>query len=145
MDDLKSIPDQADITERLIGAIKKLSPRRQSELLDALETEKPGETLEGELRLHSRKDILLPVDYASYDKCFRDFARDISEGGVFIETKQPLMAGQKIAMTFMATDNQHHFKINGKIVRDVKDGIGVKFDKTTSEQIAQIKAFLSTI
>ena len=145
MDDFKSIPAQAEVTDRLIDVIKNLPYRRQSELLDLLEKEKPEKTVENEQRRHSRKDTLLPVDYASYDKSFRDFIRDISEGGVFIETKQPLMPGHKIAMTFMTTDNQHHFKINGKIVRYVQDGIGVKFDKITSEQTTQIKAFLSRI
>ena len=143
MDDFKSIPGRIDVTERLIDVIKNLPLRRQSELLDALEKEKPEKTTANEKRRYPRKEILLPVDYASYDKCFRDFIRDISEGGVFIETKQPLVPGQKIAMTFMTTDNQHHFKINGKIVRDTRDGIGVKFDKIISGQANRIKEFLS--
>jgi len=143
MDDFESIPGQNDVTKRLIDVIKNLPLRRQGEILDALEKEKSGKTVENEQRRHSRKDILLPVDYASYDNCFRDFIRDISVGGVFIETKQPLLAGQKIAMTFMTPDNQNHFKINGKIVRDVPDGIGVKFDETAPEQLTQIKSFLS--
>jgi Tfp pilus assembly protein PilZ len=143
MDNIKSIPGQSNITDRLIDVIKNLPLNRQTEFLDALEKEKPEKPVENEHRRHSRKDVLLPVDYASYDKFFREFIRDISEGGVFIETQNPLMIGQKIAMTFMTTDERHHFKMNGKIVRDVKNGIGVKFDDTTPEQAIQIKAFIS--
>lgn len=145
MDDIQAIPGQIDITKRLINVIKNLPPERQSELLDSLNKEKSGKAVDNEQRLNSRKDIFLPVDFASSDKFFRDFIRDISLGGVFIETKQPLKTGQKLAMTFMTPDNQHHVKINGIIVRDIQNGIGVKFDNTTPEKAAQIKEFLSRI
>ncbi len=145
MDNIKSIPGQSNITDRLIDVIKNLPLGRQIELLDALEKEKPEKSVENDQRRHSRKGVLLPVDYASYDKFFREFIRDISEGGVFIETQNPLMVGHKIAMTFITTDERHHFKMNGKIVRDAKDGIGVKFDDTTPEQDIQIKAFIATM
>ena len=89
--------------------------------------EKFEQRLEEERRKHARKPFFMAVDYATKDKTYKDFIQNISTGGVFIETRMPLYAGQKLAMSFPLPNCKKHVKITGKIVRTNVQGIGVKF------------------
>ena len=79
--------------------------------------EKFEQRLEEERRKHARKPFFMAVDYATKDKTYKDFIQNISTGGVFIETRMPLYAGQKLAMSFPLPNCKKHVKITGKIVR----------------------------
>ena len=89
--------------------------------------EKFEERLAEERRKHARKPFFMAVDYATKDRTYKDFIQNISTGGVFIETRMPLYAGQKLAMSFPLPNCKKHVKITGKIVRTNVQGIGVKF------------------
>jgi len=82
-----------------------------------------------EKRRHPRKPCSIVVDYASRDRAFRDYIRDISSGGVFIETSKEFSIGDEIMMTFSISSKQKPFKFTGQVVRITKKGIGVKFKK----------------
>lgn len=147
MKETESTSPPPDITDSLIATIKKMPLDRQAELLKDLcrpaQTAAESQEEGAEKRQYPRKSLLMPVDYTAFDHCYKDFIRDISAGGVFIETSRPFAAGQKISMTFMSADNQHHFKIDGKIVRTLQEGIGIEFNDTGSEQSQKIGDFLS--
>ena len=98
------------------------SEYEQGNFLDKFE-----ERLAEERRKHARKPFFMAVDYATKDRTYKDFIQDISTGGVFIETRMPLHAGQKLAMSFPLPNCKKHVKITGKIVRTNVQGIGVKF------------------
>jgi len=83
--------------------------------------------LSEERRKHARKPFFMVVDYATKGRTYKDFIQNISSGGVFIETRMPLYAGQKLAMSFPLPNCKKHVKITGKIVRTNVQGIGVKF------------------
>jgi Tfp pilus assembly protein PilZ len=95
-------------------------------------------------RKHYRKPFFTAVDYATQDGVYKDFIKNISAGGVFIETCMPLTVGQEISLTF-PTPNQQHIKIIGEIVRISDQGIGVKFKIANEEQETMIKALLEMI
>jgi hypothetical protein len=99
-----------------------ISEEKQGNLLGKFE-EKPGE----ERRNHVRKPFFMAIDYATKDRTYKDFIQNISTGGVFIETRMPLYARQKLAMSFPLPNCQKHVKITGQIVRTSIQGIGVKF------------------
>ena len=80
-----------------------------------------------ERRKHVRKPFFMVVDYATQDRTYKDFIQNISTGGVFIETRMFLGAGQKVAMSFPLPNCQKHVKITGEIVRTSLHGVGVKF------------------
>jgi Tfp pilus assembly protein PilZ len=98
-----------------------------------------------ERRKHGRKDFFMTVDYIVEDRYFQDFIQDMSNSGVFIKTSQTFSEGQTILMTFMSPDNQQPFKINGKIVRVMPDGIGVKFKIENQVLEAAIKSLVNMI
>ena len=94
-----------------------------------------------EKRNHQRQDCTILTDYVIKDRLHKDFVKDISEGGVFIETNRPVSAdiGDKMVQNFSDMDEQILFKFNGEIVRIEKKGIGVKFTNLTPYQVDVIR------
>jgi len=78
-------------------------------------------------RKHTRKPLLTVVDYATQGHAYRDFLKNISAGGVFIETSLPIAIGQELSLTFALPTHRKHIKITGEVVRISPQGIGVKF------------------
>ena len=74
----------------------------------------------------------------SKNPAYREFAQDLSKGGVFIETREPLKVGEKIAMAFSLQDTQSHFKFAGTIVRVEKHGVAIQFDSKLSKYQEEI-------
>lgn len=96
-------------------------------------------------REHMRKDFRMIVDYTIKDQYYRDFIQDISESGVFIRTARSFPLGEEILLTFMSPDQQQPFKIRGKIVRALTEGIGVKFIKESSIQDSVLQSIVEMI
>ncbi|UCF83245.1 MAG: PilZ domain-containing protein [Desulfobacteraceae bacterium] len=83
--------------------------------------------LVGDRRKHKRKSIFMVIDYSIKDRTYKDFIKNISTGGVFIETRMAPGAGQKIVMSFTLPNCRKHVKIAGEIAQTNLQGIGVKF------------------
>ena len=75
--------DQIDITSRLLNLIFDMPLELRIRLLKILDKwENEGS------RKHARKPWVIPIEYATDDHAFKDVLKDISKGGVFIETKR---------------------------------------------------------
>jgi Tfp pilus assembly protein PilZ len=93
-----------------------------------------------ERREHPRKPCLISADGATGDSAFNGFIKNISAGGVFIETPQAFAVGEEVSLTFSCPGHEDPVKIVGEIVWNVPGGLGVKF-KTPDERLeAVIKA-----
>jgi len=125
---------------RLFELIVKMSDDEQSALLKDLEKRQYNGK-----RKHERKDFFAAVDYTSHIGTHKDFIRDISEGGVFIETSGKFSVGHEISMTFNLPSYEKKLKIMGKIARITKNGIGVKFKVTSPVQEEVIEEFVKKI
>lgn len=79
-------------------------------------------------RHHPRKTFRLCVKMSHGDSSSEYNARDISLGGVFVETTEKLMTGQKVEISLPFANQDRHIKMNGKVVRITDDGVGVQFD-----------------
>lgn len=93
-------------------------------------------------RNHERKDCLLVTDYVVKDQLHKNFVKDISQGGAFIETRKKFDVGDKIVQSFSMFDEQILFKFTGEIVRIDKEGIGVKFTNLTPYQLDMLKTVM---
>jgi type IV pilus assembly protein PilZ len=113
-----------ELTERLIQAVKKLTPQRKKMLEELL-----SEWERLDYREDSRIACFLPVDYSTTDRVYQDFINNLSNGGVFIETAAPLKKGQSVSLIFTVPNLQKSFKVTGSIVRTEQDGIAVKFSE----------------
>jgi len=79
-----------------------------------------------EKRVHPRIPCLLLLDYATHDCVYRDFMKDISVGGAFIESRK-LPTGPEITLVFSFFEDDNPFKIRGEVAWISEGGIGVKF------------------
>lgn len=52
--------------------------------------------------------------------------RNISIGGLFVDTETPLIVGQKFEMNFQFRSGNHAMKLMAQVVRETKEGLGVK-------------------
>ena len=125
--------DSKGLTERITNLVANLSDEKKRMLLDTL-----IEWQQKEQRTDSRISCLLAVDFATQERAYRDFMQDLSKGGVFIETREPLNIGETISLTFTTPNPQSHFKMSGKIVRSDNKGVGVEFNTKLSIYQEQI-------
>jgi Tfp pilus assembly protein PilZ len=81
------------------------------------------------VREYPRLRCYIQVDFAAGGKAYRSSIRDISAGGVFIETGDEFKPGQDIALCFSLaeSDEMLAFKLKGKVMRVYQDGIGVQY------------------
>jgi Tfp pilus assembly protein PilZ len=81
------------------------------------------------VREYPRLPCYIQVDFAAGGKAYRSCIRDISAGGVFIETGDSFKPGQDIALCFSLAESDAAlpFKLKGKVMRVYPDGIGVQY------------------
>jgi Tfp pilus assembly protein PilZ len=139
MADIVNKVDKWSVVDRLHDLIKKMSKEEQHALLGELE-----KRLFKQKRKHERKAFLTTLDYSTESGSYRDFIKDISIGGVFIETRTPFSFGEGISMTFLLPEHEKKLKIHGEITRIDEQGIGVKF-KASQVQKEIVKSFVDMV
>jgi len=140
MDDLNEIWEISSVADRLISLVMELSEEQQETLLKELELK-----LSKERRRHTRKPFITVVDFASQGRAYREFIKDISGSGVYIQTSRPFSVGQDVVLTFPFPNSQKHVKITARIARVNDAGIGVQFDMKGSRDEFPIRALLKML
>jgi Tfp pilus assembly protein PilZ len=112
-----------------------MSAEEQQNLLYQLEKGRPKEK-----RQSPRKNVSVPVEYATPQGTYQDFIKNVSAGGVFIETKEALEVGHEIVMVFPLFSFEDPVKVNGKIAWKGPQGIGVKFERTLRDFLENDKS-----
>jgi len=99
--------------------------------------EQSGELVAGEdleRRRSERSDYVVQVDYKTVDELFSEFARNINEGGLFVETETPPAVGSRVALQFRIPGSSEPIQVMGRVVRTsegVRDeplGMGIEFE-----------------
>lgn len=140
MTDSTQQSDAASVKARLKDLLKDIAvfiedatEEQQQRLLSSLEAWRASERRE-----HPRKACSMRVTFATQDLLLRDTVRNISPGGVFIETSAPLSVGQNITLWFSPPHRQDLIKIRGEIVWTPQKGIGVRFISPPSHELERI-------
>lgn len=87
-----------------------------------------------ERRRSSRVDLLVRVDYKTVDELFSEFARNINEGGLFVETDSPPELGSSVALEFKIPGSDDPIQVLGRVVRisrgerEQGPGMGIEFE-----------------
>jgi type IV pilus assembly protein PilZ len=102
-----------------------------------LQFEEPDSS--NERRKSERVDLLVRVTYQSVDELFSEFARNINEGGIFIETDEPKELGSSLTLQFMLPGSDEAIEVAGLVVRVSNGdeagevpGMGVEFGDLNS-------------
>ena len=92
-----------------------------------------------ERRRAERIDLVVRVDYKTVDELFSEFARNINEGGMFVETETPPEPGSPVALQFRIPGSEEPIAVMGRVVRtslgDLQEppGMGIEFENLDSQ------------
>ena len=102
-------------------------------------------------RRWDRVDMVVRVDYKTVDELFSEFARNINEGGIFVETEQPPEVGSPIALEFRIPGVPEPIAAHGRVMR-VSDGtgheppgMGVQFEQLSNQARDLINDLVRTL
>ena len=115
----------------LIKVILSLNEEHQQALL------KKGKELLSKEKRAPRKSCEIPVKYKTFDRVYSDRIKNISQSGVFIETRRPIFVGEEILMDFKIEGVNKTIKINGEVVHASNQGVGIEF-KNLDPTISQV-------
>jgi uncharacterized protein (TIGR02266 family) len=120
--------DESTVTARLKELLRDVSlildsasEAQKRRLLSLMEELRPQER-----RRHARKPCAIAVT-CTMNRVFADYIKNISRGGVFIETAAPCLPGDHLAMMFSVPHQEEPVKVMGTVVRRAPEGVGVRF------------------
>jgi Tfp pilus assembly protein PilZ len=116
---------------KLIKLILSLNEEHQDALL------KKGQELLSKEKRAPRKSCKIPVKYKTFDRVYSDQIMNISQSGVFIETRKPIFVGEEILMDFKIEGINKALRIEGKVVHASSRGVGIEF-KNVDPSLSQI-------
>jgi type IV pilus assembly protein PilZ len=97
-------------------------------------TEETARPVGVERRRSSRVDLVVRVDYKTVDELFSEFARNINEGGLYVETDTPPELGSPVALQFQVPGSDEPIQVMGRVVRvsegtaSEPPGMGIEFE-----------------
>lgn len=121
---------------KLFNIVLSLDEEQQRTLLKHAE-----ELFLEEKRAVGRRDCKIPVYYATYDRVYSNYIKNISRNGLFIKTQRPLFVGEEILMTFRLKGFDKPIKIKGEVAHATRAGIGVEF-KNASPFLMEVLGIL---
>ena len=131
MEDNVNELDRNEVRAFIFGIIDNMSDAEMRQLLKDLEK---WQRSKNEKRKNPRRSALIDITYSSDKRrVFEDFVRNISAGGLYIETNLVTELDQQLNMTFSHPDSGSPIKVSGKIVRVDSGGIGVRFNRLLSD------------
>ena len=92
-----------------------------------------------ERRRFERIEFVVRVDYKTVDELFSEFARNINEGGMFVETDTPPEPGSPVALQFRIPGSEEPIAVMGRVVRTTEGnreeppGMGIEFENLDAQ------------
>jgi len=108
----------------------------------------------GEKRAHPRKPIELKVEYKRLNTFFADYTRNISKGGTFIKTRNPLDVGTAFVFHLHIPTLTHPLELSGRVKWIVADGeekpgeepgMGIEFVYETGESRQKVQQMVEDL
>ncbi len=107
-----------------------------------------------ERRASPRADIVVRVNYQNVDSLFSEFARNINDGGIFVETDTPQPVGTNVELEFKLPGADRPIKVVGNVVRSVSAdqvepdgvvGMAIEFENLNSDIRQQINEIIQKL
>lgn len=70
-----------------------------------------------ERRRSERAPVVVQIEYSTVDALFSDFTRNINEGGIFVETDEPIPLDQKVDLKLRLPGSSELVHVTGRVVR----------------------------
>ncbi len=94
-------------------------------------------------RTYPRKKVFSVAHYTTPDKSFFGWVHNVSEGGVFIGTGEPLSPRTDITLAFTMPESDIPIETKGEVMWTGKNGMGLKFKEVDELTEGKIKSILS--
>ena len=104
-----------------------------------------------ERRRSPRAEVLVRIDYKTVDELFADFARNVNEGGLFVETENPLAIDTVVSMQFQIPGSEEPVRASGRVVRTTEGGAAcprgmvIQFDNLDEESRRRIDELVRSL
>lgn len=96
------------------------------------------------LRRYNRYDCLVAVEFRTNCVNYQCYMRDLSEGGAYIETEQPLMMGQQLLLSIYSPMLERSCIVSGLVVRTEAKGVGIRFEALAPQQKQVINSLIES-
>jgi len=90
--------------------------------------------------------VVVRIEYSTVDALFSDFTRNINEGGIFVETEEPIPLDEKVELKLRLPSSNELVRVQGRVVRiepataTSAGGIAVEFGQLDSHARELINA-----
>ena len=128
MPDYDEYSSSNSIILRLIELILSMNNEQRLDLLRKIE-ELPVENLSIGDRNDVRKAYEKKISFSVQARKYQAICKDISNGGLFIETDEVFTLGQVIMLNIPFSNENRTIKVPAEVVRVNDEGIGLKFLK----------------
>lgn len=97
-----------------------------------------------EKRKYDRAPVVVRVDYSTVDSFFSEFTRNINEGGLFVETDEPLDRDAVVTLQFQLPGSEEPMRVQGRVVwvepagGSEPPGMGIEFEHLDGTARARI-------
>ncbi|MBW2513798.1 MAG: PilZ domain-containing protein [Deltaproteobacteria bacterium] len=118
---------------QLMKKILEMTDEERLDLLGQLEKLPVKELSLGE-RDDTRRTYHQTITFSTQDGQYRALCRNISNGGIFIQTSEIFRLGQLVTLDIPFSDGKESIKVPAEIVRIETEGIGLKFMKKETEE-----------
>jgi type IV pilus assembly protein PilZ len=107
-----------------------------------------------ERRASPRADFGVRVNYPTVDSLFSEFARNINDGGIFVETDSPQPIGTSVELEFKLPGADRPIEVVGNIVRSISvdqvepngiAGMAIEFENLSSDARQQINEIIQKL
>ncbi len=128
--------------------------KRLEKYIEKRVQESPGAILNR--RRHDRAVIRMKVRFPDLTTLLKNYAKDISQGGIFIPTNDPKPIGVVINLTLIHPESGEEIEVQGKVVRVVAEtearekrdrhlmpGMGIEFINLSEKQQPALARFLA--
>ena len=103
-------------------------------------------------RFERRLPIRITVEYEDTEDFLTDYTANLSIGGMFIETDEPLAMGVRFRLRFSVPDRKHPIDTVAVVrwsqpaskASPMAPGMGVRFEELSRDDMAAVQAMLST-
>lgn len=131
MESNEDIFERNDVILALVKHILNMTDGERMDLLEKLQ-EIPVRQLSLGERDGIRRAYEQTITFSTQDRQYKALCKDISNGGIFIQTSEIFRLGQLVTLDIPFSDGKESIEVPAEIVRVSPDGIGLKFIKKES-------------
>ena len=128
MEDFDEYPERNEVILKLMKHVLGMSDEQRLDLLYKIEEVPLNDLTLGD-RGETRKPYDQTISFFVQDRKYEAVCKDISSGGIFIQTDEVFHVGQIVTLEIPFSNGRQSIQVPAEIVRVDAEGIGLKFMK----------------